>query len=104
MLPLVFDPYLRQQIWGGPTLGERFGKSLPDADQTYGESWEISAHPHHPSRVLEGEFKRRTLTQLFADHQSDLLGTPDRFAQFPLLVKLLDCQRTLSVQVHPDDF
>jgi mannose-6-phosphate isomerase len=103
MLPLVFDPYLRPQIWGGRALGERFGKRLPDAEQTYGESWEVSGHPHHPSTIAEGEFKGRTLPEVFVERKADILGSANRFAQLPLLIKLLDCQRTLSVQVHPDD-
>jgi mannose-6-phosphate isomerase len=104
MLPLVFKPYLRPQIWGGRALGERFGKRLPVAAQTYGESWEVSGHPHHPSRIAEGEFAGRSLPELFIERSTEILGRPARLDHFPLLVKLLDCQKTLSVQVHPDDF
>jgi len=104
MLPLVFEPYLRPQIWGGRALGEQFGKRLSDPEQMYGESWEVSGHPHHPSRVAEGEFAGRMLPELFAEFQNSILGAAGRYEQFPLLIKLLDCQRTLSVQVHPDDF
>ena len=103
MLPLVFEPYLRPQIWGGRSLGDRFGKRLPEAEQTYGESWEISGHSLHASVVAEGEFAGKTLTDVFAKRGDEILE-PGKFRQFPLLVKLLDCQEALSVQVHPDDF
>jgi mannose-6-phosphate isomerase len=103
MLPIVFEPFLRPQIWGGRALGERFGKQLPESNQTYGEAWEISSHPHHESVVAEGPFKGKRLTELFAEKRPDLFGN-ERHERFPLLVKLLDCRQTLSVQVHPDDF
>ena len=61
MLPLVFEPYLRPMVWGGRRLGESFGKRLPDAG-TYGESWEVSAHPLHVSRVAEGPHRGEELT------------------------------------------
>jgi mannose-6-phosphate isomerase len=101
MDPLVFDSYCRPQVWGGRRLAE-LGKAL--AAGAYGESWEVSAHPHHFSRVSEGPLGGRTLAQLWADTPQALFGAhrppPDRF---PLLVKFLDCQQQLSVQVHPGD-
>ena len=103
MLPLVFEPYLRPMVWGGRRLGESFGKTLPDTG-TYGESWEVSAHPLHVSRVAEGPLRGEELTALAAAHPADLYG--DRVpadGRVPLLFKLLDCDQLLSIQVHPDD-
>lgn len=101
--PLVFEPYFRPQIWGETRLQRLLGKSLP-AGCRIGESWEISAHPHHVSRVAEGPWAGATLTELWSEHRrawsSDRLGT---HARFPLLLKWLDCQEPLSVQVHPSD-
>lgn len=98
--PLVFVPYLRPQIWGGRNL-ERFGKHLPDTG-TFGESWEISGHPHHVSTVADGPFKGQSLTELCKWYPRELFGQ-EAPAEFPLLIKLLDCKELLSVQVHPDD-
>ncbi len=101
MDPLVFDSYCRPQVWGGRRLAE-LGKALPGG--TYGEAWEISAHPHHQSRVIEGPLRGATLAQLWSDHARELYGShraPP--ARFPLLVKFLDCHELLSVQVHPTD-
>jgi mannose-6-phosphate isomerase len=101
--PLVFIPYLRSQIWGGRRLGRRLGKTLP-AEGTFGESWEISAHPHHVSRVAEGEFAGASFADLWRDHAAELVGksiAPQ--ARFPWLIKFLDCHAQLSVQVHPDN-
>lgn len=95
MLPLVFEPHFKSVVWGGRRL-ERFGKALPAGP--IGESWEMSVHPHHVSRVAEGVWSGRLLTDLFREH-GDALGR-DRF---PWLIKYLDCDGLLSIQVHPDD-
>lgn len=101
--PLLFEPYLRPQVWGGRRLGQVFHKQLPD-ENTYGESWEVSAHPLHLSRVASGPESGRTLADLAARNPRMLYGRrvpPGR--NFPILVKWLDCQDRLSVQVHPSD-
>jgi mannose-6-phosphate isomerase len=101
--PLVFEPYLRPQIWGDRRLESLFGKTLP-CRGTFGESWEVSGHPHHVSRVAEGPLEGSLLTHLCANHCAELFGAKmPAEPQFPLLVKLLDCQDRLSLQVHPDD-
>lgn len=103
MQPLVFEPFLRPQIWGQRRLGERLGKALP-AEGMFGESWEISDYPLHVSRVAEGEFRGRLLSELWEQCAEDLTGGrgPER-PRFPLLLKFLDCHDLLSVQVHPND-
>jgi len=103
MDPLVFEPYLRPQVWGGRRLETCLGKCLPAAGR-FGESWEISAHRHHPSRVVEGPWKGHTLDSLWANQRAELCGDTRSPAEpFPLLLKFLDCDQLLSVQVHPDD-
>lgn len=90
-------------VWGGRHLGEQLGKVLPPTVPV-GESWEISAHPLHVSRVAEGPLRGTLLTDLCATHAADLLGDqvpPGN--RFPLLIKLLDCCDLLSIQVHPSD-
>lgn len=103
MQPLVFEPYLRPMIWGGRLLERRLGKPLP-AEGHFGESWELSVHPHHVSRVAEGPLKGMTLTELWERHRAEIAGsTFSESTQFPWLIKFLDCHELLSVQVHPDD-
>src|SRR6478736_2380346 len=103
MQPLVFEPYFRPQIWGGRWLQQRLNKPLPP-DGAFGESWEVSAHPHYVSRVAEGPFRGAALSDLWREHGRQLLGrAPGPSEKFPLLVKYLDCREVLSVQVHPDD-
>src|SRR5262245_43137218 len=103
MDPLIFEPYLRPVVWGGRRLGELLGKSLPTLD-AYGESWEISPHAVHDSRVVEGRFAGMTLSQLCQTESSKIFGpSVASAAQFPLLIKFLDCRELLSIQVHPAD-
>ena len=101
--PLFFVPYLRPQVWGGRRLESLFGKQLPD-ERTYGESWELSAHPHHVSVVGEGPLRGTSLTDLCQRFPEEMFGARRPVGDvFPLLIKLLDCQTLLSIQVHPDD-
>lgn len=107
--PLVFEPYFRSQVWGETRLQRLLGKTLPAGDRI-GESWEVSAHPLHVSRVADGPFAGASLTQLWDLHRREFLGLCrsdssgcQQRTRFPLLVKLLDCHERLSVQVHPDD-
>jgi len=103
MQPLVFEVSFRPQIWGGRRLERRLGKTLP-SEGRFGESWEISAHPDHLSRVAEGPLQGATLDMLAARHAPELLGRARASPYgFPWLVKFLDCHEQLSVQVHPDD-
>ncbi|HEX4146023.1 MAG TPA: type I phosphomannose isomerase catalytic subunit [Pirellulales bacterium] len=102
MDPLVFTPYARPQIWGERRLERHLGKRLPPG--TFGEAWELSAHPHHVSRVAEGAHTGSPLDELWRRHGRDLVGPRGKLPeQFPLLIKYLDCHLQLSVQVHPND-
>ncbi|MED2185291.1 mannose-6-phosphate isomerase, class I [Bacillus wiedmannii] len=96
--PLFFQPVLQERIWGGESLKE-FNYELPS--QTTGECWGISAHLNGPSIVRGGKYKGLTLKQLWDEHRA-LFGNYQA-EQFPLLTKILDAKKDLSVQVHPND-
>lgn len=104
MYPLTFHPEFRDYIWGGRNL-ERLGRKLPAG--IVAESWDISGHPSAPTRVDAGPLAGWKLTDLIAELGLDLLGRRNQAAlersSFPLLVKLLDANADLSVQVHPPD-
>lgn len=102
--PIKFHPYLKSVIWGGDKICDYKGISQPEPK--IGESWEISAVEGHESVVAEGSYKGRTLNELTDLFGTDLLGEKvmSRYGgKFPLLVKLIDANDNLSVQVHPDD-
>ena len=104
LYPLTFTPVLKDYIWGGRTL-ERLGRVLPPG--IVAESWEISGHKNGPTLVDNGPFAGRSLPAVHDELGLDLIGRFNRWSQergkFPLLVKLLDANRPLSVQVHPND-
>lgn len=102
--PLSFKPYLKSVIWGGDKICDY--KKIPQTDEKIGESWEISAVPGHVSTVDGGIYDGFTLIDLIARFGEQLLGKKvyERYgAKFPLLIKLIDANDNLSVQVHPDD-
>ncbi|MEM8666561.1 MAG: type I phosphomannose isomerase catalytic subunit [Planctomycetota bacterium] len=100
--PVRFRPVFKRTIWGGRRLNEQLGKSIgPESD--YAESWEVVDHGDDQSVVDGGPLDGLTLNQLIVEHDNWLLGSGAQSKTFPLLLKYLDCNRVLSVQVHPDD-
>lgn len=96
-------PLLKERIWGGRNLARLFDKPVAAGTQI-GESWELADLDEGRSIVANGPLAGRTLDQVLGQDRASLLGpTPlsDR-GRFPLLLKLLDAQGTLSLQVHPD--
>jgi mannose-6-phosphate isomerase len=90
-------------VWGGRRLGKILGKPLA-TEEPYGESWEVSDHALHGSVVAVGPQAGHTLRQLMDQERAALLGpAAERYAVFPWLIKFLDAQDWLSVQVHPDE-
>ena len=97
--PMFLKPVFQEKIWGGSRLRSVFGFDIPN--DKIGEDWAISAHPHGVSVVENGEFKGKRLDELWSEHK-ELFGHPSE-PVFPLLIKILDAEDDLSVQVHPDD-
>ncbi len=96
------EPFFRDYLWGGRKLESALGKPIPQ-DGVWAESWEMIDHPEHQSRVTNGEFAGNTLAEIAARNPQWIFGDGTELQALPLLFKYLDCQRVLSVQVHPDD-
>ena len=88
---------------GGATLGVRRSANRCRPATTWAESWEIADHGGDQSVVEFGPLAGTTLHELVVLHGRELLGRHHPQPSFPLLLKFLDGQQTLSVQVHPDD-
>lgn len=105
LYPLLFKPVLKDYIWGGRNLADKLGRPLPDG--TIAESWEIAGHKDGTTIVENGRFAGKLLTEVHQELGLDLIGSNNGWAQerdkFPLLIKILDANRELSVQVHPED-
>lgn len=101
--PIRFEPYLRPMPWGGRSLSVLLGKHLPTVEP-YGESWEVSDHLLHQSIAAAGACEGQSLRALMQEATTDLLGSKlGGLKIFPWLVKFLDAEDWLSVQVHPDE-
>lgn len=99
--PIFLQAVFKEKIWGGQALRDQFAYDIP-SDHT-GEAWVISGHAHGANTVMSGTYAGQTLDQLWTN--SPELFNQDEAAQsaYPLLVKILDANDDLSVQVHPDD-
>ncbi|WP_147614767.1 type I phosphomannose isomerase catalytic subunit [Treponema pectinovorum] len=101
--PIIFlEPVFKEVLWGGERLKE-FDYSIPSS--TTGECWAISAHPAGDCKVFSIEkddcYKGYTLSTLFAKRR-ELFGNVQT-REFPILIKIIDAKKDLSIQVHPDD-
>ena len=101
--PLTFGPIYKEKIWGGRNLERLFGRDLPPG-APIGESWELADLREGVSVVANGPLTGRMLTDLTREMGDNLLGgaKPMPDGRFPLLLKLLDANDILSLQVHPD--
>ena len=99
-----FEPLLKQTLWGGDKIIPF--KHLNVSLDHVGESWELSGVSGSETIVADGPDKGKSLNQLVREQKDRLLGKEnyDRFGdEFPLLVKFIDAQKDLSIQVHPND-
>ncbi|MCE9555346.1 MAG: class I mannose-6-phosphate isomerase [Planctomycetes bacterium] len=102
LYPLRFEPIYRCHLWGGRRLEAVLHKPLGPGND-FAESWEIVDHGAEQSVVLNGPLAGTTLHELTTQQGPALLGRHHPQPSFPLLLKFLDAQKTLSVQVHPND-
>lgn len=100
MEPMLLKPIGKDYLWGGIRLKKEYGKELDC--HPLAETWECSAHPDGSSLVISGKYKNMTLPQVFKQHP-EYLGTKAQDGLLPVLVKLIDANEDLSIQVHPDD-
>jgi len=103
LYPFIFTPIYKDKIWGGRNLARLYGRPLPEG-QAIGESWELADLTEGVSVLQNGPAAGRSLTDLTRELGPALLGQakPMPDGRFPLLLKLLDAEDILSLQVHPD--
>lgn len=114
---IKFEPLLKQTLWGGNKIipfkhldsqleRSASGRSLSEGCENIGESWEISGVKDNETIVANGPHKGKSLNQLVRELKGQLVGEEnyERFGdEFPLLIKFIDAQKDLSIQVHPTD-
>ena len=103
LYPLKFEPILKEKLWGGYALQNRFFKKVKGS-QNIGESWELSAFSGNLSVVSNGFLAGNNIEELIEVYMGDITGDAvfEKFGnEFPLLIKLIEAGEDLSVQVHP---
>jgi hypothetical protein len=100
--PMKMLPAFKDYLWGGTNLKNNFNKKTPF--EITAESWELSAHQNGQSIVENGAFKGQTLSCVVAELGAECIGKKFKNDdKFPILIKLIDANQRLSIQVHPDD-
>ena len=105
LYPLKFKPIFKDKIWGGQKIKNELGLDYGELPNC-GEVWVISGVKDNQSVVENGFLKDNELNELVEVYMGDLVGEKvfDKFGdEFPLLIKFIDANDWLSVQVHPDD-
>jgi len=101
LYPLKFEPIYKQRIWGGQKLRQVFNKDIPPFEKI-GESWELADLPDDKSLIINGQWQGQTLASIIKKYPKEIIGDENFSSPFPLLIKFLDAEDVLSVQVHPD--
>ena len=97
---IILKPSYKDYIWGGIKLNNKYGKN--SGFEKTAESWELSVHPDGESVISDGEYDGLALSKYIKKNPS-VLGTNRKTDELPILIKLIDAEDKLSVQVHPDD-
>ena len=103
LYPLLFEPVYKPVMWGGHKLADLLKRPVPKDGQPIGEAWEICDREEFESPVLNGPLKGTSIRRLVENLGRDFVGHTYGGGRFPLLVKLIDAGRRLSLQVHPNE-
>lgn len=104
LYPFLFEPNLHAIVWGGKRL--RPYKGLESSDEPIGESWEVSGVPSSTSVISNGAYAGENLNHVISQSPARILGgkvARNYGGKLPLLVKFIDAEKDLSIQVHPND-
>ncbi len=100
MEPVLLKPIGKDYLWGGSRLKEEYGKNFDMVPLA--ETWECSTHPDGLSVVASGAYRGMTLAEMLRQHPKYLGENLEGQSELPILIKFIDAEKDLSVQVHPD--
>lgn len=98
MYPLILRPILKNYLWGGTKLKKEYGKQ---SDENIAESWELCSYQDQANMIQNGIWQGKYLNEYIASYGKQVLGTRCKDKQLPVLIKYIDAQDFLSIQVHP---
>lgn len=100
-IPFLLKPVGKDYLWGGKRLQSEFGKDC--GMNPLAETWECSTHPDGISIVASSIYAEQNLKEVLEEHPEYLGSCSDTYSELPIIIKLIDAQQNLSVQVHPND-
>ena len=103
LYPFLFEPYYKTVLWGGTRIKTVLNRPLPDDADHVGEAWDICDRPGMESKVINGSLAGTTIHQLIEWYGAELVGAGFKGGRFSLMVKIIDSNQNLSLQVHPDE-
>ncbi|MBR2425363.1 MAG: class I mannose-6-phosphate isomerase [Lentisphaeria bacterium] len=103
LYPFLFEPYYKTVLWGGTRIKTVLNRPLPEDADHVGEAWDICDRPGMESKVTNGALAGTTIHQLIEWYGPELIGPDFKGGRFPLMVKIIDSNQNLSLQVHPDE-
>lgn len=101
MYPIKLEPVFKEIVWGGNRLKEDY--SYEAELKNIAEAWVLTARSEGDNIIKNGEFAGKSFTEFINSHKELLGRKGEKYSDFPLLIKFIDANKDLSVQVHPDD-
>ena len=99
--PFLFTPVYKDYLWGGNRFKKYFNRKI--TDEILAESWEISDRDEGMSIIENGYFAGTSLKKMVKKYPTEIVGKNFKGSSFPLLIKIIDAKKRLSLQVHPDE-
>lgn len=99
--PFLFTPVYKDYLWGGNRFKKYFNRKI--SDEILAESWEISDRDEGMSIIENGYFAGTSLKKMVKKYPTEIVGKNFKGSSFPLLIKIIDAKKRLSLQVHPDE-
>ncbi len=97
----MLRPVGKDYLWGGNRLNDDFSKGIDKSPLA--ETWECSTHPSGISVVSSGEYAGKMLNEVLRENPGMMGRHANEKGELPILIKLIDAGKDLSIQVHPDD-
>ena len=103
LYPLLFEPVFKKVLWGGTKLSSVLNRKVPAESEPIGEAWDICDRPELESSILNGPLAGVSIHRMVQLFGQDFVGATFRGARFPVMVKIIDAGKQLSLHVHPGE-
>lgn len=103
LYPMLFEPVYKAVLWGGTKMSQVLNRNVPVDSGPIGEAWDICDRPGVESAVINGPLAGYSIHRLVQLFGQDFVGASFRGSRFPVMVKIIDAGKKLSLQVHPGE-